>query len=125
MGEAIVAIIAALGGTAGLVSIINAFKQPKRSDQEVQDLVLKAIEKSDLNQKFKDINDRLDSHLESQLSILRHEITEIYYKYLENKEIPAHTKESVLMMYEQYEKLGGNSYVHTIVEEIKSWETIN
>ena len=32
MGEAIVAIIAALGGTAGLVSIINAFKQPKRSD---------------------------------------------------------------------------------------------
>ena len=69
MGEAIVAIIAALGGTAGLVSIINAFKQPKRSDQEVQDLVLKAIEKSDLNQKFKDINDRLDSHLESQLCL--------------------------------------------------------
>ena len=32
MGEAIVAIIAALGGTAGLVSIINALKQPKRSD---------------------------------------------------------------------------------------------
>ena len=125
MGEAIVAIIAALGGTAGLVSIINAFKQPKRSDQEVQDLVLKAIEKSDLNQKFKDINDRLDSHLESQLSILLHEITEIYYKYLENKEIPAHTKESILTMYNQYEKLGGNSYVHTIVEEIKSWETIN
>ena len=29
------------------------------------------------------------------------------------------------MMYNQYEKLGGNSYVHTIVEEIKSWETIN
>lgn len=125
MGEAIVAIIAALGGTAGLVSIINAFKQPKRSDQEVQDLVLKAIEKSDLSQKFKDINDRLDSHLESQLCLLRHQITSIYYQYLEEKKIPAHTKESVLMMYNQYEKLGGNSYVHTIVEEIKSWETIN
>ena len=118
MGEAIVAIIAALGGTAGLVSIINAFKQPKRSNQDVQDLVLKAIEKSDLNQ-------RLDSHLESQLSILRHEITSIYYQHLEEKKIPTHTKESVLMMYNQYEKLGGNSYVHTIVEEIKSWETIN
>ena len=125
MGEAIVAIIAALGGTAGLVSIINAFKQPKRSDQEVQDLVLKAIEKSDLNQKFKDINDRLDSHLESQLCLLRHQITSIYYQYLEEKKISAYTKESVLMMYNQYEKLGGNSYVHTIVEEIKSWETIN
>ena len=125
MGEAIVAIIAALGGTAGLVSIINAFKQPKRSDQEVQDLVLKAIEKSDLNQKFKDINDRFDSHLESQLCLLRHQITSIYYQYLEEKKISAYTKESVLMMYNQYEKLGGNSYVHTIVEEIKSWETIN
>ena len=124
MGEAIVAIIAALGGTAGLVSIINAFKQPKRSDQEVQDLVLKAIEKSDLNQKFEDINDRLDSHLESQLSILRHEITEIYYKYLENKEIPAHTKQDLCYLYEQYEKLGGNSYVKQIYLEMQNWKEI-
>ena len=124
MGDAIVAIIAALGGTAGLVSIINAFKQPKRSDQEVQDLVLKAIEKSDLNQKFKDINDRLDSHLESQLSILRHEITEIYYKYLENKEIPAHTKQDLCYLYEQYEKLGGNSYVKQIYLEMQNWKEI-
>ena len=124
MGEEIVAIIAALGGTAGLVSIINAFKQPKRSDQEIQDLVLKAIEKSDLSQKFKDINDRLDSHLESQLSILRHEITEIYYKYLENKEIPAHTKQDLCYLYEQYEKLGGNSYVKQIYLEMQNWKEI-
>ena len=124
MGEAIVAIIAALGGTAGLVSIINAFKQPKRSDQEVQDLILKAIEKSDLNQKFKDINDRLDSHLESQLCLLRHQITEIYYKYLENKEIPAHTKQDLCYLYEQYEKLGGNSYVKQIYLEMQNWKEI-
>ena len=124
MGEAIVAIIAALGGTAGLVSIINAFKQPKRSDQEVQDLVLKAIEKSDLSQKFKDINDRLDSHLESQLCLLRHQITEIYYKYLENKEIPAHTKQDLCYLYEQYEKLGGNSYVKQIYLEMQNWKEI-
>ena len=124
MGEAIVAIIAALGGTAGLVSIINAFKQPKRSDQEVQDLVLKAIEKSDLNQKFKDLNQRLDSHLESQLCLLRHEITEIYYKYLENKEIPAHTKQDLCYLYEQYEKLGGNSYVKQIYLEMQNWKEI-
>ena len=124
MGEAVVAIIAALGGTAGLVSIINAFKQPKRSDQEVQDLVLKAIEKSDLNQKFKDLNQRFDSHLESQLSILRHEITEIYYKYLENKEIPAHTKQDLCYLYEQYEKLGGNSYVKQIYLEMQNWKEI-
>ena len=124
MGEAIVAIIAALGGTAGLVSIINAFKQPKRSDQEIQDLVLKAIEKSDLNQKFKDINDRLDSHLESQLCLLRHQITEIYYKYLENKEIPAHTKQDLCYLYEQYDKLGGNSYVKQIYLEMQNWKEI-
>lgn len=124
MGEAIVAIIAALGGTAGLVSIINALKQPKRSDQEVQDLVLKAIEKSDLNQKFKDLNQRLDSHLESQLCLLRHQITEIYYKYLENKEIPAHTKQDLCYLYEQYEKLGGNSYVKQIYLEMQNWKEI-
>ena len=124
MGEAVVAIIAALGGTAGLVSIINAFKQPKRSDQEVQDLVLKAIEKSDLNQKFKDINERLDSHLESQLCLLRHQITEIYYKYLEKKEIPAHTKQDLCYLYEQYQKLGGNSYVKQIYLEMQNWKEI-
>ena len=124
MGEAIVAIIAALGGTAGLVSIINALKQPKRSDQEIQDLVLKAIEKSDLNQKFKDVNERLDSHLESQLCLLRHQITEIYYKYLESKEIPAHTKQDLFYLYEQYEKLGGNSYVKQIYLEMQNWKEI-
>lgn len=32
MGETIIAIIAALGGTAGIVSIINAFKNKGRTD---------------------------------------------------------------------------------------------
>lgn len=56
---------------------------------------------------------------------LRNDITEIYYEGVETKTIPAYKKESVLKMYADYERLEGNSYVKTIVEdEIKTWRVI-
>lgn len=56
---------------------------------------------------------------------LRNEITAIYYHGLETKTIEAYKKESLLKMYDDYCRLGGNSYIKDIVEnEIKNWKVV-
>ena len=50
--------------------------------------------------------------------LLRSNITSKYYVYSEMKEIPYYEKENIDKMFEQYQKMGGNSYVETIVKEI-------
>lgn len=108
LGETIIAIIAALGGTAGIVSIINAFKNKTRSEEEEIQLFKKAFEESGTK--------------ESLICLLRHEITSIYYQHIDDKKLSVYEKQNLLMMYEQYEKLGGNSYVHSIIKEMELWE---
>lgn len=50
--------------------------------------------------------------------LLRSNITSKYYVYTELKEIPLYEKENIDYMYEQYNKMGGNSYVAQLVKEI-------
>lgn len=53
---------------------------------------------------------------------LRHSITGIYYNYCDKKVITHNVKEDICSLYSAYKKLGGNSYVHEIYEEMMSWE---
>jgi hypothetical protein len=52
--------------------------------------------------------------------LLRSNITSKYYVYSEMGEIPYYEKENIDRMFEQYKKMGGNSYVDTIVREINA-----
>ena len=62
-----------------------------------------------------------DSRQEEALKcLLRSSITSKYYVYSEMKEIPYYEKENIDRMFEQYKKMGGNSYVDTIVKEINA-----
>ncbi len=55
-------------------------------------------------------------------ALLRNAITRIYYENVESKSLSHYDKENLLMLYEAYKKLKGNSYVETIVEdEMKFW----
>lgn len=56
------------------------------------------------------------------LAILRNTITTIYYNHLEDKKLAAYEKEALLKMFEAYKGWGGNSYVYTIIEEMKNWD---
>lgn len=67
---------------------------------------------------------RLGSAEQTDLAILRNTITHIYFKYKDDKKIPQFEKENVLALYENYQKLGGNSYVHNVVDAIKEWDEI-
>ena len=106
MTEAIVAIIVALGGTAGIVKIIQAIKGTSND-------VIEELEKIKLD---------LKQSKETDLAILRNTITHLYYKYLPEKAMPAYEKENLVSLYNQYADLNGNSYIHQVYEEMLKWE---
>jgi len=45
---------------------------------------------------------RLDESDKTDIVTLRHDITDIYYKYKDTKILPAYIKQSLLDMYERY-----------------------
>lgn len=57
----------------------------------------------------------------SQLSILRDDITRLYFKYLEEKQVPFYARKDMVQLYETYTDMGGNSYVKTIYDEFMEW----
>lgn len=75
-------------------------------------------------EKLDKLEQRMDNSDTTDLVVIRDRITHIYMKYCEKKQIPHYEKENVLSLYEQYKKLKGNSYVKTIINEIKTWEEI-
>lgn len=58
------------------------------------------------------------------LAVLRNTITTIYYSHLTDKKLAAYEKEALMKMYEAYTGWGGNSYVVTIVQEMKNWDVV-
>lgn len=61
-----------------------------------------------------------DTNQEEALKcLLRSAITSKYYVYSELDEIPQYERENLIYMYEQYKRMGGNSYITTIMEEIE------
>lgn len=54
--------------------------------------------------------------------MLRHDITSVYQNYKSSAAIPQGIYQSTMELYDKYQSLGGNSYVHEIVEEMKKWD---
>lgn len=82
-----------------------------------------------LNRLSKDL-DVVDGKLEDfhsewkdyNIIMLRHDITSVYQNYKSSAAIPQGIYQSTMELYDKYEDLGGNSYVHEIVEEMKEWK---
>ena len=51
--------------------------------------------------------------LKKPASILRDDITRMYFKYLEDKQVPFYARKDMVQLYETYTDMGGNSYVKT------------
>lgn len=58
-----------------------------------------------------------ESQNEALKCLLRSQITSKYYVYKEIGEVPEYERQNVTYMYEQYKKMGGNSYIETIYKE--------
>lgn len=55
-------------------------------------------------------------------SLLRSEMVKVYYRYREDERLPYYTKVAWYEDYEAYTKLGGNSFIRDLKEEIDKWE---
>ena len=80
--------------------------------------------KNMLKQHIIESEQKNQSQNEALLCITRSEITAIYFKYFESKNLPMFERENLIKMYDSYERNGGNSYVHTIVEEMLDWDVV-
>lgn len=118
---AILEMVKLIGGAAGailsIIALITALsKKPKQ-------WLINTIKEA-----TKDEFDRIHSFIEktekTDLTTLRHEITLIYEKYRDKKEIPMRMRENLCTLYEDYVRRGGNSYVKTIYEEMMNWKVI-
>ena len=70
------------------------------------------------------ILDELQINREALQCILRNDIVRLYYKYLIDKKLPSYQKENLVILYDQYLALKGNSFVSQIYSEMTNWEVI-
>lgn len=117
-----------IGGFASVVLTLVAFwgvvsKKPK---EKVRNMIREEVKEAnkDIQEKVEVVAKKVKSVDQTNLAILRNTITHIYFKYKDAKKIPHYEKENALYLYEQYERLGGNSYVVDIISQIKTWEEI-
>lgn len=71
-----------------------------------------------LTAKVKEHKKRDNQQQKALMCLLRSNITSKYYVYKEIGSIPYYEKENIDKIYEQYEEMGGNSYVEIIVNEL-------
>lgn len=127
------AVLAALGTM--IVNIVKAKNEPKMKELELGtqfqtsiDQVTNQIKQfqSEIGEKFEDISDKLDNFRTEQtnynVAMIRHDIVQVYEFYKDSQSIPLPVYQSVLDLFDKYEKLGGNSFVHQLVEEMKLWD---
>ena len=62
---------------------------------------------------------------EAVVALLRHEIVNVYVAHKDTKTLPYFLKESVLIIYEVYKALGGNSFIEQLISEMKMWKVVD
>lgn len=141
MSEVIIAAIAAGVGAilaaAGkmVVDIVKAKNEPKIKELELGEKFETQIQglENSLSQRFEEVKESLEDlslevnnfrseQKETNIALIRHEIVDTYENYKDEKKIPLPVYQSVLDLYDKYTGLGGNSFVHEVIDEIKMWE---
>ena len=141
MSEAIIAAIAAGIGAvlAGLgtviVNVIKAKNEPKIKELELGEKFETQIQglQTSLESSFVEIKESMEGLTDNfndfrteqkgyNIAMIRHDIVQVYEVYKEKKTIPIPVYQSVLDLYDKYAGLGGNSFVHQLVEEMKEWD---
>lgn len=126
------AVLAALGTM--IVNIVKAKNEPKMKELELGKDFQSSIDglidqlkqfQANCNESFEQLEDKIDNyHVEQKtynIAMIRHDIVQVYETYKEKKEIPMPVYQSVLDLYDKYAGLGGNSFVHEIIDEMKGW----
>lgn len=71
-----------------------------------------------LNETNEKQNFQIDKTNKALLSTIRKEIVDIYNSCMKNEFLTLYMKDTLNSLYEEYKRLGGNSFVHNLVEEL-------
>lgn len=141
----IAGIIAAVG--VALVNVIKALygRNQNKKDQQTheENLLQIGVSMNNVNQEISEIRkmindltngiskdlDRIDRKLEDfhseqkdlNIAMIRHDIVQVYEYYKSSAAMPTDIYESTMSLYDTYKKLGGNSFITEIVDEMKKW----
>lgn len=134
IGAGIGAVVTGIGAAA--VQVIKA-KKAKTGDKELEfnhteNLVKLAsgqsqdlIEIKNMVQGLKEgIEENKEQQEEVNRMLLRRAFLDIYFRYEKSKKIPEDQFESALDIYTVYKNQGGNGYIETLKDDLKSWERI-
>lgn len=147
MEVGIIAGIIAAAGVA-LVNVIKALygRNQNKKDQQTheENLLQIGVSMNNVNQEISEIRkmindltsgiakdmDRIDRKLEDfhseqkelNIAMIRHDIVQVYEYYKSSAAMPTDIYESTMSLYDTYKKLGGNSFITEVVEEMKKWE---
>lgn len=110
---------AAAGAILSIIALITALsKKPKQ-------WLINTVKEAN-KEEFNEIRKKLSETNETQICVLRHEITDLYYLYKDKGQIPTHAKLDWIALYEKYTSKGGNSYIKMITEKMMNdWEEIS
>lgn len=115
-----------IGSGVGIIITLVTFwglisKKPKAA---LHNMILNGCKaaNSQIEDDMREVLSRLNKNDQATVVSLRHSITNIYENYKQDKKFPIHVKEDLMSLLDQYDSFGGNSYVHTIVEEMKTWD---
>lgn len=136
-------VIAGIIGAAGsaLALVIKSLfsrNQNRKDQQEHEENLLKiAATMNGVNEALEDFRktvdegfDKVNKNLEDfrieqkevNVALLRHNITDTYENFKDEKKMPNIIYESTMSLYDNYKKCGGNSFVDEEVNEMKHWE---
>lgn len=125
---ALSAILVIFGFLVGILKPLRKWLQHRIRAWANTDATAKAIEEmsaalAELKQVFESQIQASEIRDAATASIIRNEITKMYYTYLDLRAMPPREKENMLRLNESYANLGGNSYISSIVEEMMRWDT--
>ena len=136
-------VIAGIIGAAGsaLALVIKSLfsrNQNRKDQQEHEENLLKiAATMNGVNEALEDFRktvdegfDKVNKNLEDfrieqkevNVALLRHNITDTYENFKDEKKMPNIIYESTMSLDDNYKKCGGNSFVDEEVNEMKHWE---
>ena len=120
-----------LGCIMTAINLIIVLSKPFRSIYRSAKLKREEEERSRQEEKAEKNVERLKEieRIETEKCLLRDRITAIYFAN-KNEDAPSESKirmfdlENASLLYVQYKKLGGNSFIDTIWDEMQSWNII-
>lgn len=57
-------------------------------------------------------------------TLLKSQLTNVYFVYSELKQIPDYAYQNFLDMLKVYENLGGDGFIHSIARKMETWEIV-